>query len=112
MKAIDKRIAALEAASEDNTPYVAWQYGSVPPDIPNDIGDRPVMIVRWAIVEPPVRDADDMIIEPAQAWHEDDPRYREIHNARASVKHRLAVPFDPASARGVLNNRPADKEHT
>ena len=51
MKTIFKRIAALEEETVDRTPYIVWQDGSARPAIPDDIGNRPIMIVRWATEE-------------------------------------------------------------
>lgn len=48
MRTLGKRIATLEEKSLDHTPYIVWQDGDVPPPIPDDIGDRSIMIVRWA----------------------------------------------------------------
>jgi len=56
MRTIDKRIAALEERSVDKTPYLVWQRGDICPAIPDDIGDRPVMIIRWATAEEATQD--------------------------------------------------------
>jgi len=95
VRAIDKRIAALEESKAEKLTYYAWKYGDIPPVIPDDIGDRPVVIVRWAIVEPPVRDSADNIIAPAREWDGDDPRYQELHAAKLDTQNSNKL-FDPA----------------
>ena len=53
MKTIIKRLADLEEQSVDRTPFMAFQDedGTIRPPIPDDIGDRPITIVRWATEE-------------------------------------------------------------
>jgi hypothetical protein len=75
MKAIDKRVAALEGKTMDKMPYVAFAWGGLAPVIPPGVNEGNVLVVRRIIWEPPVRDAQDNIIEPARPWADDDPRY-------------------------------------
>jgi hypothetical protein len=47
MRPIEKRLAELEEGARDTRPFMVWQDGDQRPAIPKDIGNRPVMFVRW-----------------------------------------------------------------
>ena len=48
MKTITHRLRALEQQSIDIPPLYVWQDGDTPPAIPDHVGNRPVVFVRWA----------------------------------------------------------------
>ena len=85
MKPVSRRLLNLERRLRGGgDPIVVFTYGGIAPVIPEDIGDRDVLVWRTVIVEPPVRDAAGNILEPARDWDDDDPRYREMGTARLS----------------------------
>lgn len=100
MKTIDKRIAVLEGKTADALPYVVLAWGGHEPKIPPGINERDVMIMRRIIWKPPVRDAQDNIIEPARPWADDDPRYLEFASRDRVERSQLALAT--AGARDTL----------
>ena len=87
MNLINKRITKLEESQPDSLPYAVRVFGkNTAPVIPDDIGDREVMVMRTVIVDPPVRDAAGNILEPSREVDDDDPIYDDLRAAPSAPK--------------------------
>ena len=81
MRQISKRIAKLEQSTgADCTPYFVFvgpngdEIGPKLP-VPDNIGDREMVVVRIVPLTAPARDADGNILKSARELDDDDPDY-------------------------------------
>jgi len=77
MSQIKNRISKLEKSTNGNAPYVVTVYGPTEEAvIPDDIGDRKLMVIRVTYWKPPPRDANGNYVGgPPIVLGDDDPIY-------------------------------------